>query len=824
MYFRLQNRAQLMTVKDNFAHLKEITDTGDLEFEFTYTVSQREVVQRGALQVKIDIHTRNVARKQILGRAQRGQVDVRGLVNNIRTAMIDAKTSNQEQDRYTIASRRSDITATINNEVLPQLRSRAPARDIPQFNFPQLVLKPAAELVQENNPQPILHQIAASGLISNLQMTMSASAIENPQALMHDMIIRQGLDPSHILELTPRAVPSHVTTQGLTTPRRTHEEISDPATRLLHRHLFPPTYDVPPRTTLEVIDTDLVHVVETVTDDASTVKVPMTIPAAKLRVNGVPVTQVFVVFELIDGTTNLSVDSVTKILDITRHVNLYYVPKNAPIVRAAPSEISSRINLEIKQVDPGASEIEVYKKSFWVASPETDDYTLIGTYPLTAQDQSLLVQVDLPRSSPVLYRIVPRGKQSTQGFEYTNLAIKPSHYVPIRAISLTGMQVDIGIQLEVRHIPTNVVAVQFLRWNMTTFDHSPTTVGTDVGFIDDSVRQADLLVTIDSNVQLNNIYRYVTRLIYLDGHTTDYGDLTIEFIKPSPGEVDTRIGNLQVSHDVEPNVTFQINTTIVDTDLDAVKRMLERQGLLVHFEEDINKQRDQLKKLIAHGINRVDLTTGQRDNFGTVTVSDFDDNALRKNQAIGPLQYGHRYRYEVYPMLRAPETMLDSFQKEAIDVVTKKPYTFYPAKFLHPLTLNRGVMVTSKGAQLRQAKDPMAHGVIGSIVTVEVSFDEDTASVIDASAVNFDRYLNVITWRIMGNIRQVDHFLIMKQVHGIRSVLGKTHGEFPNGSCQYVHKITQHDVGSIQYIIVPIYNDYRLGAEIVTNTLIVEEP
>jgi len=527
---------------------------------------------------------------------------------------------------------------------------------------------------------------------------------------------------------------------------------------------------------------------------------------------------------LIDSATNMPIDSITKILDVSNHLHIYHTPKRAPRVKATASDISTRINLEIKQVDHGAEEVLIFKKNFWIASPEIEDYSLIGTYALTSKDQSLLVQVDLPKSSPVLYRVIPRGKQSTLGSEYTNVAVRPLRYSPVRSVALTAHQVDVGIQVEVRHIPTNVVAVQYLRWNLTTFDSEPTTIGSDIGFVDDSTRQADLLTTIDSDVQQHNIYRYAIRLIYLDGQTTEYGDATIEFIKPSPGEVDTRVENLQVDHDNVPNVTFDITTSVVDTDMDAIKKMLENQGLKEHFDGDITAQRDELKKLIAHTVYRVDLNTGTRENFGILTDPSFDDGALRKNQAIKELEYGHRYRYEIYPLLRAPETLFDGFQKEAVDQVTKKPYVFSPAKFLHPFTLRRGVLVSVGGAKQRYAKDPMAYGIIGSIVFIEASFDQDGAKVIDSSATKFDRFTNIVSWRVQGDIRQVDHFLIMKQVHGMRTMLGKAHSEFANGTCQYVHPFNRHDAGAIQYIIVPVMNDYKLGQASVTNTLLVEAP
>jgi len=188
------------------------------------------------------------------------------------------------------------------------------------------------------------------------------------------------------------------------------------------------------------------------------------------------------------------------------------------------------------------------------------------------------------------------------------------------------------------------------------------------------------------------------------------------------------------------------------------------------------------------------------------------------------LQYGHIYRYEIYPCLRAPETLFDQFTKTSTDATTNKPYTWSPAKFLHPLALNQGVIVSATGAAQRYAKDPMAFGVVGSITTVEASFDNDTAKIVNQTATPFNRALNIITWQVQGDITQVDHFLLLKTVNGVRTMLGKAHSEFPYGACQYFHPVTHSDNGPISYVIIPVMNDYQVGPATTTNTVIVDAP
>lgn len=822
MYFRIKQQERILNVDDAFAHLRRVHADGSLEFVFFYAVSQARVIQRRATRVAVTLESRSISKKPMMGQTQRGMVDSRALVRNVRSAVIDAKTAAEQQSRYVVARRESDVTAYINNEVVPQLRSHVPISRIPAMTRSRLVMTNAGSIKQDNDPRPLLHRLSNSFIITDVQHALSASVRVDPQAIMHDMIVRQGIDPAHVFNLTSRASSEVATRGGLSNTQHADERATDPATQLLNCYLFPPTMGQIPSTSDAVADTDFVQVVRSQTSDEITVPVVVVVAPRRLRVDGAAVTQLYVTFELLEGATNLPVDSVTKVLDVSKHLRVHNTPKQAPRVGFASSGAGGRVNLEIKQVDLGASEVQVYKKSFWTSTPETDVYTLIGTYPLTARDQSLLVQVDQPRSSPVLYRVIPVGQQSVQGFEYTNVAVSPARSGPIRSASLTAQHTDVGSRLEVRKIPPNVVAMHFLRWNLTTHDTVPTLVGSDVGFVDDSVRRADLLSLVDGVVVPNNVYRYRVRLIYRDGSTSECGDATVDFIQPAPGQVDTRIDDLQVDHDVFPNVTFTISTRTIDSDIDVVKRMLERQGLVDYFTGDITNQRDQLQELIAHNVQRVDLLTGRREDFGVLTDPQFDDAALRKRHAVSVLRYGHRYRYEVYPLLRAPETLFDSLVTTKTDVVTKKPYAFRPAKFLHPFTQKRGVIVSTLGARLRHAKDPMAYGVIGSIATTEVSFDNDTARVVDQAAAAFDRYTNLVTWNVSGQLAHVDHFVVMKQVHGIRTLLGKSHSSFVHGGCQYVHVITSNDVGALQYVILPVYGDYRLGHEAVTNTLIVE--
>lgn len=826
MFFRYQQTANLVTVKDDYAQLINVRPNGDLEFAFTYSVDPSQALNKGCRIVNIQVISRIVPRLPILGFTQRGIVDTAALVNNIRGLLLNAKQAVQQRMTYVLAGYNSNIMTYVNREIVDQLLAKVDPKEISQLNSPQLVTILASDAKQTNNSQPVLNRVANTLLVPDVSTVVSGSALLNPQQVAYDMIVRQALDPSYILSLTPRSQTSTETRQGFSNTSRAIEAVTDPATQLLNYHLFPPTSDVPPATTDDLVDQDLVHVIQNVTQTTQEITEYMVVPASLLRLENADLTNAFVQFELINGATNESVDTVVKPLNISKELQVYNTPKLPPILKAAVTPNATYGTLQIKQVDPGATAVQVYKKTIYAAAQDVDAYSLIGTYSVTSKQEALQVKVDVPIASAAIYRAIPVGAQNAQGFDYSNIVIRPPRYTPLRSVALTGLQVDQGIQLEARSIPSRCVAIQFLKWNLTT--HQPVSqydvVNGDVGFVDDAARQADLITTLDTDVTDGNIYRYMARLIYLDGDTEDFGDVTIEFILPAPGQVDTSITDLIVSHDTAPDVSFTINTQTINTDMDNIKKMLQNQNLTEYFTGDIANQRDQLANLIAHQVQRVDLTTGIRESFGTVTVPTFSDSELRKAQAVSALQYGHIYRYEIYPLLRAPETLFDNFTKTSTDVVTKKPYSWNPAKFLHPLALTRGIIVSSSGAAKRYAKDPMAFGVVGAITTVEASFDNDTAKIAGQTATPFNRSLNIITWQVQGDITQVDHFIILKTVNGVRYTLGKAHSDFPYGACQYLHPVTHLDNGPISYVIIPVMNDYKVGTAVTTNTVIVDAP
>ena len=818
MYYNPPAQFRLLQISDDFASLRHVGAGNLLTFEFRYKISQSSAIKHNAMIVEATVFTRTVTKRPILGRTKFGQIDSRQVIKNILSDMPEAKSAAKNKENYVIHSRKHDISSLINNEIVGDLRRGIHPTYIQKMYSNQLKTVTAGELKENNNLHPIIDILDLK--VENIALKVSASLEEDTQKLCHDLILRRGIDPSEVQTISSKMLHASESYLGTLRPRIRHEAEEGTLMRL-HDHLIlrHGVNDVQ-STTVEVEDHKLVNIIvnEPHDDVEAVMSFKFTPPVKKPKSKDT--TDVFVKFQLLDPNTGSAIDEIIKPLDVPRHLSIFYTPVHAPIVKLARSKISSRANLEILQMSPNADQVLIYRKNVYTADVHIDDYNLVGVYPCQFAHRTT-IQVNLPTYDAAIYRVIPANKRG-RGFLYASAVIKPQRYRPVRAISLTSKTIDNGILIEARRLPPDAVSIQFLQRNLTIHekDFSPVDVPK---FISNTVRHGDHLSVITLDVQDHNVYEFAVKLYHRGGEQIITANEIQEYVSPAPGKVDIKISNVTVSHGDEPNVTFNVAINMLDKDIDHVKSLLERHGIKSYFEDDIMNHRDQLKSLLAYSVHRIDLFTGDREDMGIVTVNSFSDNDISKNFASKPLKYGHKYRYIVSAVARAPEPMFELTEKKLVDQVTKKPYSFKPHKFLHPIALRRGLLLSPSGLKTLYTKSALAHGELGTYTEIEVSLDPSPVQIVEANASKFDHYNNIITWRYQGDIASCDHFVIMKDVHGIRKVLGTAHTDFSHHSAQWLHHLTSTDKGEIRYVIVPILNDFKHGQPIVTNDLLIEE-
>lgn len=822
MYY-LTKKSHLMTINQiTFANVIHVNDKS-VAFDFYYNVNIPRVFKEKAYVCRVSIVSRNVPQPNIVPTGDKDNGTL--YAQNIRKRVTRAKTSYTKMQQYTLTSRKSNILAYISDGTITELSKDVKIADLERLYAKKLHPVSVAEIKQSDANVRVMSRVAyrnISDSVNNVPDDFKSPFYS--RMLMLDMIVKMGMDPSYVSQMNHRSVTAKMSVGGLLRRHRSKAG-NDPEhsrqTRLLYSYIFSPDIKASPTQSNEVADGEKVLVLSKTF--SSDVEVPVRL---KLRRSAIAdnVKNGFrhqVRFELLKVPSGVVVERIERPIEIDEHIKMFVTPKKPPVMNVAPGGDTGKMNITINASEKNVRGFTLYKKVVHNAVTDIDDYARVTYYGLKPGSRDIKIPVRVPINSSTLYRAVAHGDNGTRGFEFTNVVVRPKKFSNVKSIALSAKITQNGIRIEARKLPPDVTAIQFIVKDKTRHEKNYRFVNT-MQVIGRHQRSIDSVAVIDSGVKDQHVYEYATRLSYRGGEVTTVGGATIEFIKTNRGKVDTRVTDVVANiENGEPNVRFNISTNILDKDMNVIQLMLMKQDIYDHFENDIKVERDRLQDLIAHNVQRVDLTSGERDDFGIVVGDNFVDRDHAKINAVPMLKIGHKYRYEVTALLRDAETLFEKFEKTVVDPVTKRPYTFRPHKFLQPITMRTGTLVSTRGLKTQYAKSDMMQGNIGNFEFVDVSFETQPASITTVEAKRFDRDLNRITWTITGAINMVDHFIIIKDVLNVRTIIGKTHSEFDGGSCQYMHSITDDDMGEIKYVIIPIFNDYSSGVPIVSNRVVI---
>lgn len=806
MYFNTEQQRNILHIDDTYATLTSI-DGEMLTFDFRYSVSQTEVIRSNAMAVKLTVYTKTVAKRSLMGTSHTGQIDSQELVNNILTDMTAAKTALKNQDNYTLCTKYSDITSKISNEVASKLNTIDAVRT-QQFTRTKLVTRPAGSLKRSNDEKPVLHV-----LLSSDSTTLST------KELCTAMIIERGIDPSSVIHTSSNVLSANRSVSGMKAAQSV--TLNDDNKLLQLRNTLTQLTSVSEqKTSADVDDQTMVNVLVAEQDDEVSLTITTSFSSQTPMKTLDETDSVFVKFQLLRVSTGETVDVVTKTLPISQHIKTFLTPVKVPRVKVIRSDVMSKVNLEIRQSDEIADAINLYSKNVHVASTDIEPYTLVGTINVKGKE-SAIFPVNYPLHDSCVYRVIPT-RSGNVGNSYTNVVVRPHLAQRCKVLSLTTKIIDTGVLIEARTLPTQAISVQFMQRNLTTHEEEFTSID-EPQLITDAVRASDYVSMVSPNVMNNHVYEFIAKVYQRTGESVLMGSDIIEYIASTSGKVNIRVQNLTVSHDsADPDVTFNVTIDSIDGDLDVVRKLLGTQDIQKYYDLNVEQQREQLKNLFTYSIDRIDVTTGERVNMGILTDSSFSDKAIRSAHSIDPLRYGHVYRYVITALSRTPETLLSSITRTMVDATTKKKYTLVPSKSLHPITLREGTIVSDVGLKTRYSKATFEHGNLGTATTVDVTLDVDNSKIIEASVNRFDYSHNIVTWRTAGDLTDIDHFVIMKEIHGVRTILGVTHNQFVHNNCKWIHDLTRDDNGELRYVIIAVTNDYKYGDPVYTNSMLVE--
>lgn len=777
------------------------------DYEFDFEINLDLALRRGATSVRVTANSLN----------ERGLSTTPAAVNIISQIQSQPRIRRNElksvQSRA-MATRVIDLTAYFNNNLTGVVNSNSAT---PILNISKrIVIKRSDEFKRQDRAVPYLESTV-----------VDRGPRAQPTFIKRDLresacnLLLNGIDPADVASLDAN-IDAEESIAGLASGKQRPSR--DPADLIRERYfLFIKPEAVLPENTAGLSSQTEVAVFAQVRSEFRELSARLAIPIANLK------DQFEVKFEVLDAQ-GIVIDTETRLVDHASNVRVFNSPVTPPEVT-----LSKRTNklgvaqLRVKQADPRATSFTVYKKIFSRVSPFVRDYEELGSFTLQYGGGEINVPVVVDSTNPVIFRVVASGPGNAYGATFKNVVVPPTsimdqkHIKRFRSASVVPRIVKEGVQIEVREIPCGTVGISIERKDHTLKERlftSPAAINS-IKKVND--KTSTPIVFTDSSVKDRHVYEYRAVLFDKRGDPAPAGRSTfVEYVPLQESIVDTQVTNNRVLTDNatgELDVTFDIQTTVIETNTQALKNLLDEQGLLEFFDDDIKNERELLEKLVAHKIQRIDLQTGEIEDMGVQTGLTFSDRNSQVNYGTRPLRPGTTYRYEVFALLRSAETLFENYVKEVTDS-NGRVYRFNPTKFLHPLALGAGNITTPESRLRNHARDELAFGRVGNIIRLDVPIDDGAPSITGASAKRLDPSRIAVRWKRTSSQREYDHFMIMKEQRGRRAFAGAVHNQSRSSSYEFVYELQPEDRGTIRFIIVPVLSDYSIARSETTKGIV----
>jgi hypothetical protein len=783
MFVTIKENKNIILIKDGFLSVSSKKEIDDVEI--TYSVVTSQLFKNNAFKVVIKLLSAEPT-VDSLSNILLENVDPKITVNKILRNIPDIKNSIRANNNLILGQINSDPTSKISNENIGVLK-KAINENIPSFFKRQFSLKQVNEILAERSNWPVQNVLSQ-------HVTGAASRVN--EDLFFSLIL-MGIDPSEVANQKIKEL-GVLTAESGVIKNLTHEtnpilnSLNDIFTNNIKR----------PTTIKELAVNELVPIFQQEQNDTISITEDIFLKKHILE----KYKTLFVSFDLIDKD-GIIIDSKTKRVDISKLFEAQEIVTDAPQISvAAKNKFQS--NVEITSKDKNASKVRLYSKNIFDSK-----YSFVDEIDIKAGHARTSINTSIENIG--VLRAIFVNKNGQIGQNFSNFIFKPKRNILQNSV-LTYQIFENGIKLEASKFPPQCVSFVLLRRDKTLFENNFSIVSKTFTLINNF---SSILPILDGTVKNKHSYEYKVQYELKDGRKLFSIPISIEYLKLSDSIAKLSFLNQQINTitDTEFDFGFNIDLQIQPTNEERTRQLLEQQGIAEFFSGSLQNIREKFQDLLSYSVVRFDLTTGLFDNIGVISSTQFKDSDYGKLFNLEPLTVGHKYRYEISAFFREAETLLDSYVKDVID---KFNYSFKPSKYKHPLALENGNLTDLNSRNRNHGKDPMLYGFSGITGYLDVSYDATIPTIINQYAYKASKYVNTVSWEINGQQGLIDHFIIVAKTVGISKIIGKCHGNFTTNSIQFIHKLEKDDVSSISYRIIPIYYNYKIGQEYLTNEVL----
>lgn len=509
-------------------------------------------------------------------------------------------------------------------------------------------------------------------------------------------------------------------------------------------------------------------------------------------------------------------------------LNEILIPALPPTITSSPVHKPGKVTLLLKQNDENCDKINLYKKVVVLDQANIDsNFIFVKSVILEAGDGIQPVIDDHAAINPTIYRAIAVGKNGILGAEFGSVIISQDKTkVKFKnstisnkdtVLTLTHKIINNFIELFVENIPSGPIALEIFRKDLTLNEKTATRLGNIIFLGND---KNETISYQDTNVKKDRIYEYYCNLIYKNGDTAiAKNNLIIPF-----ETIESNITNLST---IIPTITeqdldveFFIEKNNVLNNIDITKKVLTDQNILTEYQDEITNEKERLQNLFFTRVLRTNKLNGEIEDFGIIDSTTFSDKKYGPVKNVKPLEAGLEYVYTIMVYAIAAEVLFEKYTRE-ITVRTGVTYDLLPSKWLHPLTLNEGTITNKTISKSRHANTIFTFGKIADIQYINVNLNSILPAITNTKASVLSDTKTLIKWKISGEAKKIDHFIIILETMGSRTIVGKSHNITSTNDFQFIDILDNGEHGALKYIITPIYFDYSQGAEVFTNTIFI---
>jgi hypothetical protein len=550
------------------------------------------------------------------------------------------------------------------------------------------------------------------------------------------------------------------------------------------------------------------------------------------------------IFDLYDDYGN-RVQNFETFIPHNTNINNLIITKPPFAVETSSTGLDN-IKFSIEQIDRYATGVAIFRKVVYKQQNTSNaNYLKVADVELKPGDPPYLFSDKVLSTSDMIYRFVPydRNKRLASVFS--------TNYVRHNSINKTGTNVPVPKKISSRqsyctldysidndciivrasNFPAQAVAICFYKKNRTINESRFIRIGNPIRI------QANSLIpsrVIDAKVKKYNIYEYKVGIIYPDGiEELTPSVLAIEFRPIEDNIAVSTITNVANTSYIDgtPDVTFTVNYSYNKNQYEDIKQLLIDQNLISEYSDAVSANRELLGRLLAFQVLRLNMSTGELEDFGVITNPDFSDRKQGLAKGVKPLVSGVEYSYKITTLLRDPQTMFPTItrtvskSKKTSQNQISKSYTLYPYEWLQPVTMRYGTLYNDTSVT-RTYPNTLPSFEFGKVVDrkeVNVNILSNLPNVSNAKALVYDINRCLLTWEISGDVSKVDHFMIIRDMLGMKTIVGAAHS-IPLGNdnkYKFLDTFTNNEKGQAIYNIIPIYYDDTEGQTAQTNTILI---